>query len=183
MVAPESCCCCSIRTACLLLGSLTLIFYSYQTFEELKGVDLWINFDDEARREEAIQELIEDHNYDATREDALFVLSLFYHVCIPSVIFCAATALTSLCLLIALLVRKRKLLIPVFLVVPAECILRLLVLILIVYKSGFSKYFWGALIYASGRFVVNSIMTFCVYSYYRYLKEEEAESNRPKLYR
>jgi hypothetical protein len=180
MVVMEKCCCCSVRTACLIFGAFALLGSLLQLSKDGKEVAKNLSSDEHQRESEVdalYNELREIMDVDMDEIRNFFKIN--FYLAIPDFILCLAMIVAAGCLIYGVRSKKENFLIPVMVVFPLDLFVRVIFVFILVINFGTSHpisigscviFFYGI--------IFDVFVWLCVFSHWQQLKDEGGPNNR-----
>jgi len=177
MAVMDKCCCCSVRTACLIFGVLALMGSISQIGKDAKEI-LKTDRQREAEVEDTYQDLTESGIH-ADKEEIRSMEQFFYHICYPDLIMSIGWIVAAGCLIYGVRSKEPNFLIPAMVTYALDAIMRLIFVIVLVIMFGISHPLtvFFCLVFVLG-IIFSALISLCVYSHWQQLKEEEGPSQR-----
>eukprot|EP00091_Calanus_sinicus_P001515 TRINITY_DN11516_c0_g1_i1.p1 TRINITY_DN11516_c0_g1~~TRINITY_DN11516_c0_g1_i1.p1 ORF type:complete len:141 (-),score=40.36 TRINITY_DN11516_c0_g1_i1:193-567(-) len=121
MVVMEKCCCCSVRTACLIFGGFALLGSLLQLSKD--GKEVAKNFSSsEYQREVEVDASFNELSQvmDVDKEEIKTFFKINFYLAIPDFILCLSMIIAAGCLIYGVRSKKENFLIPVMVVFPLD---------------------------------------------------------------
>ena len=178
MVVMEKCCCCSVRTACLIFGGLALFGSLMQVSSRGKEVARHLTWNEQQK--EAEVDVLYDSMRDigVTKEQLRTFQKVDFYMSIPDLILSFALVCASSCLIHGVRNKKPSLFIPVMVVFGLDFFVRLIFVMVLIITFGLTSplsiticivFFYGV--------IIDVFIGLCVYSHWQQLKEEGASQS------
>ena len=180
MVVMDKCCCCSVRTACLIFGAFALLGSLLQLSKD--GQEVAKNLSsDEHQRESEVYALYTEMSQimDVDMDEIRNFFKINFYLAIPDFILCLAMIVAAGCLIYGVRSKKEHFLIPVMVVFPLDLFVRVIFVFILVINFGVSHpisigscviFFYGI--------IFDVFVWLCVFSHWQQLRDEGGPSNR-----
>ena len=180
MVVMEKCCCCSVRTACLIFGAFALLGSFLQLSKDGKEVAKNLS-SDEHQRESVVDALYNDLRQimDVDKDEIRNFFKINFYLAIPDFVLCFAMLIAAGCLIYGVRSKKGNFLIPVMVVFPLDLFVRVIFVFVLVINFGISHpiSIGSCVIFFYGIFF-DVFVWLCVFSHWQQLRDEGGPSNR-----
>jgi hypothetical protein len=171
----EKCCCCTVRTACLIFGSLYLIGSILSIGKDGKEVLAEMG-KSRYQKEQEIDLLVQgtrEMGIPTSREDIAFFLSTAHYQTMVGIVMSVLLVISSALLLYGVHSKKEKLLLPSLILWPVDTIVRCIFVLVYSIGLGFMHPFVIMLnIILLFAIVIDIFIWLCVYSHRKQLKYE-----------
>ena len=176
MVLIKNCCCCSLRTACLVFGGFALIGSILQLGNDATEVAKF-GHDNEEQREAAIDNFyieMTEQNIVLQMDDVRIFFKINFYLTIPNLLLNIGILISSACLLWGVRRESKNLLLPVMVVLPFDLILRIFILFALIIIFGISHPIsmttCAIFLY---RIAFDIVILLCVFSHWQQLQQED----------
>ena len=184
MVVMESCCCCSVRTGCLVFGVFAVLGGIMQLGRDGKEVARRA-ITDEFQREEAVDIFYNEiqGTMDVERDEIRNFFEINFYLAIPDSFLCLGVIIAASCLIYGVRSKKRSFLIPVMVVFPLDLIVRICFVVILCINFGIAHpisitvciiFFYGI--------IFDIFVWLCVFSHWQELAELECAARAQNNY-
>jgi len=177
MAVMEKCCCCSVRTACLIFGVLSLMGSISQIGKDGKEI---IKTDGEREAEvEVTFEELKVMGVHIDKEEVRSIEQFLCYTCYPDLIMSFGWIVASGCLIYGVRSKEPNFLVPAMVIYALDSVMRLIFVIIIVIMFGITHplTIMFSLVFVLG-IIFSALVALCVYAHWQQLKEEEGPSQR-----
>merc|ERR1712154_328398 len=180
----EKCCCCTVRTACLIFGSLYLIGSILSIGRDGKELMKEMN-QNKYQKEEQVDELVEgtrELGITTSREDIVFFLTTVRYQTMVGIVLSLMLAISSALLICGVHSKNEKLLLPSLILWPIDSVVRRIFVFIYSIGFGLMHPFVIFLNIIFLFFIISDVFIWlCVFSYRKQLKYEIVGHNDVKM--
>merc|ERR1711936_1307714 len=139
MVVMENCCCCRVRTACLIFGSLYLAGAILSFGDDLSNIvkETVKSSNDKNKEIEEQIEALQFIGITISKEKLINFFHIDYHITLVNILLSACMIVVASLLIYGVHKAKSKFLVPSLIFFPLDTIVRIIFVIVHVYNLGF----------------------------------------------
>ena len=171
MVVMENCCCCKVKTACLIFGVLTLLGSISLIGKEGKAVLNYTGSSDDLVQAIYNQYRMEDGLH-VTKEEIRKSINIEFAFSIANLILCILMAVGAGCLIYGVRSENHNFLLPAIVIWPLDMFVALIFILVYIIILGFSVISLIMIFVLACRIVFNIPIWFCFYSHWQQLKDQ-----------
>ena len=177
MVVMERCCCCSVRTACLIFGVLALMGSISQIGKDAKEI-----LKTDRERDNDVKTIVHELAREGIAVDEENIRSIedyMHYICYPDLIMSIGWIVSAGCLIYGVRSKEPNFLIPALVIYALDAVMRLIIVLILIIVFGFSHplTIMILMVFVLG-IIFSALIALCVYSHWQQLKEEEGPTQR-----
>jgi hypothetical protein len=176
VVEIDKCCCCSVRTACLIFGAFALLVSPLQLRRDVNHFN-----NNEHQNEAVIDAFLSDirEKMDVHRDEIKSLINIIFYHSIPDFFLSLALIVAGSCLIYGVRSKKQNFFIPVMVVLPVDLFVRVILLFALIINFGISHpiiitIFTTTFVIFFLGIIFDISLWLCVFSHWQQLKEQES---------